>query len=238
MNTEGIELEAAIGGKKLGDEYIELFPSNRRLLSEYAEDHGMPLNFALNTLLFFVFAMIDDGRRAWEDAEGTSLSLNPDVVDNDEDDDKATCPAAKQSTPSSPPEQPQKKRSGKNTMNDSVLRDALKSAARVYHGVIMKSPAQVYNDILEDYPDTYCRAEELACEKAASHYIWESGLDRIKTRSSSIIAELRKMGWLPPRYSKLEHRVEFFTSLGERVEQGRTWDYPPLEGYGRRTVRS
>jgi hypothetical protein len=131
-----------------------------------------------------------------------------------------------------PPQPPKEnKQSSKNTMNEEILRAALLAAASEYNHRMRKPllvVASGYKDLLDDYPDTYRIAEELACQRAASYYIWESGLDRRKTRSSTIIAKLRKLGWLPPKYSKLEHRVEFFTSLGKRVEQGRTWDYAPL----------
>jgi hypothetical protein len=98
---------------------------------------------------------------------------------------------------------------------DEVLKEALKSAARVY---------KLY---LSQVPDGYDGAETQAYIEATNWYINESKLDP-KPARSVLTAKWRKLGWWPPIHCTEEHRNAFFLSLKERVESERPWDYPPV----------
>ncbi len=168
------------------------------------------------------------GGEALEHAEGTTLTEVPDVVDSDEHEDQEVFPAAKQTAVPVPPKAPKKKRSA-IIETDEILTAALKSAGKKYKDWIKQSTGKAYRKYSEKDTTVYDVAEMIARDEAVGYYIYVGGLDK-QTKSSTLIAKWRKAGWWPPRVSKEKHRVEFFTSLADRVDHDRPWDYEDLTG--------
>jgi hypothetical protein len=89
----------------------------------------------------------------------------------------------------------------------------------------LKIGSEAFKAFLEESPGRFDEAQNVARDRAVGYYVCEKGLDVVNTKSSVITAEWRKDGWWPPRSSREVHWVDFFSTLSDRVDQGRSWDY-------------
>jgi hypothetical protein len=147
-----------------------------------------------------------------------------DVVNSDEHDDQEVFPEAKQSSVSAPPKPPKKNLSAIIEMDDT-LRAALKLAGKNFKDHIQESTGQECHEYIKNDHALYDVAKLIAHDAAVGYYVCEKGLDLVNTKTTSIVAEWIKAGWWPPRSSREVHWVDFFTTLSDRVDQGRPWDY-------------